>query len=270
MTWAKENGYTPITFEALMDAIRLAINAQLDMNFSTETFVASNYYKYFYTLAQRVLENETKTADIFAKLQQYISTTNQKIQRPSVSLPGLLDSFASKGYVASVKNNLVIDKGTISIAVDVDDTLPSYPAKKLEIGQNIAEFVAAGLVTIGDETQQVTLTNGQQFDMKFQLPNRIPVKLRITLDPSDNQTVVVPSDEDIRIKVFANTNARYRLGWDFEPQRYFTQVDAPWAATILLEYSDNGGTTWDDDVFQANYDDLFTFGLDDITVVVNP
>ena len=65
--------------------------------------------------------------------------------------------------------------------------------------------------------------------------------------------------------LFANINARYTLGLDFEPQRYFSIIDAPWASDVLLEYDDGGGFV--STVFAAAYDDLLTFAIGDITVV---
>lgn len=268
MSYASENGYTPVSMNDIMEFIRVGVNAEFGTTFTPTTWVGSNWYKYFYVLTQRVLENETKTAEIFAKLQEYISLTNERIQRPSVSLPGLLDSFEANGYVASVKRNLIGDAGTISIAVDVDDDDPNYEATKLEINGLIRDFVVAGMVYIGDQESELTLSNGQQFDFAFSLPTRTPIILRATIDPSDNQQVTLPSDIEIRTAIFNNINSRYRLGWDFEPQRYYTQADAPWAADILLEYSYDEGENWVSVVYQATYTDLFTFGLGDITVVI--
>lgn len=270
MSFTSENGYIPTTLSAIMESVRVGVNAQFGTSFTTETFVGTNYYKYFYTLAQRALENETKTAEIFAKLRLYIALTNERIQRPSVSLPGLIDSFASNGFVASVKKNEIADAGTISICVDTDASDPDYPATRLAIANLIKSYVAAGIISLGTESELITLSNGQQFEFKFFLPDYQPIKLRLTLTPSDNQVVTVPSDETIRQTVFDNINSRYRLGWDYEPQRYFTQADASWAATILLEWSTDDGVTWNDDVFEADFQDLFTFSLEDIAVVVLP
>lgn len=270
MSYAQENGYTPVSFAVIMDTIRVNINTQFGTAFTNDSFVGSNWYKYFYTLVQRELENETKASEIFAKLQQYIGTTNDRIQRPSVSLPGIIDSFKDAGYTASVKRNVIGDAGTISIALDVDSAAANYDAVKTEIATLIKDFVAGGLVSQGTEEVELTLTNGQQFTFSFYLPTASPVLLRLTLTPSDNIVATIPSDEIIRTTVFNNINERYKLGWDFEPQRYYTQVDAPWAASILLEWSDNNGVTWHDEVFEAEFIDLFTFGLEDIAVVVNP
>ncbi len=48
MSFAQDNGYTPVSFEALMDFVRLGINEQLGTTYTTDSFVGSNWYKYFY------------------------------------------------------------------------------------------------------------------------------------------------------------------------------------------------------------------------------
>ncbi len=269
MSFSQENGYVPVSFATMMAAIREAINVQFGLTYTEGTFIGTNFYKYFYVLVQKVLENEVKTAEIFLKLQEYIATTNLRIQRPSVSLPGIIDSFTANGYVASVKKNAAEDAGTVSICVNTDPDADDYSVKRLAICNFLKDFIAAGMVFEGTETESITLTNGQAFDFSFFLPDPTPVLLRLTLTSSDNQDVVLPSDEVIRSTLFININARYRLGWDFEPQRYFTQVDAPWAATIVLEWSNDGGDNWNDEVFEAEFTDLYTFGLEDITVLVD-
>lgn len=269
MSFAQDEGYVPITFETLMGQIREAINTQFGLSFTEGNFIGTNWYKYFYVLVQKVLENEVKTSEVFLKLQEYIATTNLRIQRPSVSLPGIIDSFTANGYVASVKKPEVGGAGTVSICVNVDNTAPDYATTKLEICNFLKDFIAAGMVFTGSETEAITLTNGQEFDFAYHLPDPTPVLLRLTLTSSDNQEVALPDDEEIRQIVFDNINERYRLGWNFEPQRYFTQVDAPWAATILLEWSDDAGSNYHPEVFEAAFDDLFTFDLEDIAVLVD-
>lgn len=270
MSFAEDTGYVPTSFAAVMEAVRIRLNAAFGTNFTADSFVGTNWYKYFYTLVQRLMENETKTSEIFLKLSQYISTTNQSIQRPSVSFPGLIDSFASKGYVVSLKPNLLVDAGTMSICVDVNASDPNYAAIKLELATNIKNFVAAGMVSLGTQVQSIVLSNGQAFDFKYYLPTYIPVKLRVTLTTSDNTLIPTPSDVEIRTELYTNAKMRYRLGWDFEPQRYFNSSDAPWAATVLVEWSSNGGSTWNSTVYEADFKDLFTFALSDVTVVVVP
>jgi hypothetical protein len=143
-----------------------------------------------------------------------------------------------------------------------------YAAVKLQIATLVKQHVVAGVVSQGSEVVSVVLSNGQSFDFKFYLPDRIPILLRLTATESENTLLVTPSDETIREKVFANAGAAYKLGLNFEPQRYYTLVDAPWASSLVLEWSDDGGTTWHSGVYDADFDDVFEFDLEDIEVVV--
>lgn len=269
MSYAQDNGYTPVSFETLIDDLRLAINSAFSTSYTEETFVGSNWYKYWYQLVQKTQENEVKTSEIFTKLSEYIATTNLRIQRPSTSLPGIVDSFTAAGYTVAVKKNELVDAGTISICVEVDDEAEDYEEVKAEIAALILQFVGAGMVTLGSEETDLVLSNGQEFTFKYFLPDRHEVLLRATITTSDNTTVALPSDEDIRTLIHSQAMARYRLGWDFEPQRYINIDDLPAAATILLEYSLDDGSNWLDDVYEANFDDLFEFGVEDIEVLIS-
>jgi hypothetical protein len=112
-----------------------------------------------------------------------------------------------------------------------------YGAKKIQVCTILKDCVVAGVVTQGTETEAIALSNDQSFDYKFSLPDRIPVELRLTIAQSANNQVAILSDEDVAALLLANITARYRLGLNFEPQRYFSIVDAPWAASVLLEWS---------------------------------
>ncbi len=270
MSYANDTGYVPVTFAAMMNSIREAINLQFSTDYTEGTFIGTNWYKYFYVLVQKVLENEVKTAEIFIKLQEYIQTTNLRIQRPSTSLPGIIDTFIANGYVSSVKKNAVEDAGTVSVCVQTDDAADDYAVKRLQICNLLKDFVAAGMVFEGTETETIVLSNGQSFDFSFYLPTEIPVLLKLTITTTINQELAIPDDEAIRAQLEANVAARYRLGWDFEPQRYFTQVDAPWAATIKLEWSSDGGDNYFATVYSADFKDIYTFDLSNITVLVDP
>jgi len=146
-------------------------------------------------------------------------------------------------------------------------TNAGYAAEKLEIATIIKDSTVAGAVTQGSQSETIVLSNGQSFDFKFHLPERIPIKLRLTTVLSENNQVEVGNPDDVKIALLAKINASYRLGKNFEPQRYFSIVDAPWAASVLLEYSLDTGATWSSAIYDANFDDLFEFGLEDITLV---
>lgn len=273
MSFAQDNGYTPDSFETIMAFVREGVNTQFGASYTEETFLGTNWYKFAYQIIQRVQQGEIKTSEIFQKLQLYIQTTNERIQRPSVSHPGLIEAFESQGFVVSVKPPLEADAGKIFICALLDDADPHYGTddsqdKKLQVATLIKDYVAAGMVTMGSEVTPITLSNGQEFDFKFNLPVKTPILLRLTATKSRNQIVTVPTDEQIRQVVFDNVNARYRLGWDFEPERYFEIYDALWANDVTLEWSDDAGGTWHPEVFSADYTDLYTFGLEDISVVL--
>ncbi len=392
MSFSSENGYTPYTFNQLMDFVRLGVNSQFGTTYTTESFVGTNWYKYAYALVQKLQEGEVKTSEIFQKLQEYIRITNEAIQRPSVSYPGMIDAFAEEDYIATIKPPVEAEAGTIRIAVDVADTVAGvqakgnfeitsyanlvsgthdsvtvgatvftaqatsvtpggatfqaatsnsatalslaaqinahatagllvkarafgqkvilsaiargtagnsialdytngdanigatksgtvlsggtaaatgYAAVKLAIATLISQFVAAGIPSLGTQTEDITLSNGQEFTFAFNLADRISVLLRLTLNASDNSLALIPTDEELRTMVFTNTDARYKLGYDFEPQRYFTLNDALWASDLVLEWSADGGTTWNSTVRDMDYDEVFDFDLEDISVVIN-
>jgi hypothetical protein len=267
MPFSQEAGYTPSTIQTIMDSLMVNINTQFGTTYTSESFVGTNFYKYFYALAQKLQANEISTSEIFAKLQQYIAITNERISRPVVTSPGLIEKLENEGYVASVKPMVDADAGKIHICVDVDETADDYADTKLDICTIIKDSTVAGAVTQGTEVETIVLSNGQSFDFKYNLPTRIEVLLRLTITLSENNQVVVGTPDETKIKLLDNINARYRLGRNFEPQRYFSVVDAPWASKVLLEWSDDDGGSWSSDVFDAEYNELFEVLLANIELV---
>jgi hypothetical protein len=267
MGYANESGYTPQTINEIMLGIMANINTQFGTSYTEENFVGTNFYKYFYALAQRMQDNEVKTSEIFAKLQQYFDITNERISRPVVTNPGLLEKLEDEGYIASVKKPIDADAGKVFVCVDTDETADDYEDVKLAICTLIKDSTAAGVVSQGTESEAIVLSNGQSFDFKFNLPDRIPVLLRLTVTLSENNQVVVGDPDEVKLALLANINARYRLGKNFEPQKYFSILDAPWASQVLLEWSDDDGATYQSTIFDADYDELFDIDLENIELV---
>lgn len=267
MSFASDQGYTASTVADLMNLVRLGINEQFGTSYDTDTFLGTNFYKYFYALVQRLQLNEVKTAEIVLKLQQYFAVTNEKITRPNTTHPGLVDYMTAAGYTVATKAPIDADAGKLYVAVDVDETAPTYAATKLAICTQLSKCAVAGVVTQGTETAAITLSNNQSFDFKYNLPTRIAIKLKLTLVTSANNQFQILSPQEIADKLYANIRARYRLGLAFEPQRYFSVLDAPWAASVTLQYSLDGGTTWTSAIAALAYNQLYTFTLADITIV---
>jgi hypothetical protein len=267
MSFSSQNGYVPVSMGEIMNFIRENVNTVFGTDYAEADFVGSNWYRFSYVIAQRMLESENKTAEIFTKLQDYIASTNERIQRPSVSYPGLVDSFEANGYLISVKENDVEDAGTLSVCVDVDGEHEDYAATKVDICNLLKDFVVAGTVFTGDQVESVTLTNGQSFDFKYHLPDETPILLKLTLTISDNNLITVPDDETVRDLLYSRLQSLYRVGLDFEPQRYFSTAQAPYASTVLLEYTVDDGENWLSSVYDADFDEKFTFDLDDLQVI---
>jgi len=358
-------------------------------SYTTETFLGTNYYKYYYALIQRLQENEVKTSEIFLKLQEYFVITNEKIQRPNTTHPGIYDYFNARGYFVSTKPPEDADAGKAFICVDVEDNhargtieitsyanlvsgtedvitigetdftadsgtvtpgdgtfqaatsnaataeslasqINSHPdlegvvyawnigaivyVRAVELGEDgnsialvytdndanigaevsdstllggraleagevdydltraelcgyVKNCVVAGVVSQGTEIETITLTNGQSFDFKYNLPKKIPVLLRLTTTLSENNEFTISSPDVVKQTLYDNITAKYKLGKNFEPQRYFSVLDAPWAAEVLLEWSDDDGFSWNDNIYDADYDEVFTFELTDISIV---
>ena len=269
MSFAQESGYIPVTVESIVNDFMNRLNTEFNLSppYTTESFVGTSFYKYFYPIAQRIQESEVKTAEIVAKLQDYFNQTNEMLARPNTTNPGMIDYFKAQGFDISIKPVIEAEAGELRVAVDLEESDPDYEDQKQAFLELLASVVIGGAVTIGDESGSVTLSNAQSFDYRFNLADRIPIKLRLTLDLSSNNTFVVLSPEETAAILFENINNRYRFGLNFEPQRYFSVIDAPWAASVLLEYSIDDGATWLDDIAVLEYDEVYTFDLADISVV---
>jgi hypothetical protein len=155
VSFSVENGYVPQTIDEMMNSIRVNINAQFGLNYTQETFVGTNFYKYFYALVQRLQENEIKTSEIFFRLQDYFRLTNERIARPRVTPNGIIEAFTNAGFVASVKPMIAEEAGEIHVCVDVDDTAPNYEEVTEQICTILKDSTALGCVTMGTDRKSV-------------------------------------------------------------------------------------------------------------------
>jgi hypothetical protein len=261
MSFELDNGYIPASIETIISDIRVGINNEFGTDYTPENFVGTNWYKFTYAISQKVSQGEIKTSEVFQKLKEYIEITNQSIQRPVSTFQGIIDRFLVDGYLASVKKQVVEDAGKVSICVDVTGVETDYAAKKLQICNIIKDTVSLGMITQGDQVEAIVLSNGQSFDWKFYLPDRIVTKLRLTITTSENNQYLIGDPEVTKQKLLTNIANRYALGKNFEPQRYFMQSDAPWSSAILLEYSIDDGETWSSAIFNADFDELLEVAL---------
>jgi hypothetical protein len=388
MGFALDTGYVPSTVGQLMEIVRENINTEFGTAYTQTNFIGTNFYKYFYALIQELQNNEVKTSEIFLKMQEYFTVTNERVLRPNTTHPGIYDYFLAAGYLSSTKPPLDADAGKLYVCVDVTDNhargiveitsyanlvsgtddaiqvgatnfvaqagaatpgdatfqaatsntvtasslaaqinahatagslvyawsidakvyirallggtdgnsiglvyddndtnigltvsaatllggvptsddIEEYDDVKLEICELVKDCAVGGVVTQGTEIETIVLSNGQSMDFKFNLPNRIPVGLRLTLTQSENNLFAIGDPLDVKELLLEKIAASYKLGKNFEPQRYFSVADAPWTGQVLLEWTDDivdgeidGGATWSSDIYESNYDDLFEF-----------
>lgn len=267
MSFSSENGYIPETFNALMNRMRVGVNAQFGTSYTEASFVGTNFYKFYYPIVQELQASEVKTSEIFAKLQNYFAVTNEELFRPASTPEGIIDRLSEIGYVASVRPMVEEDAGEIAVCVDVDDGAEDYAEQRLSINTVLKNCVVGGVVCDGDQTDSITLSNGQSFDFSFNLPSKIEPLLRLTITLSENNMFAIDTPEVIKERLLDNIEERYRLGLNFEPQKYFTISDAPWAAEILLEYSVDEGENWSSDVIDAAFDDLYVILLENVSLI---
>lgn len=228
---------------------------------------------------QAATSNKLTAASLAAQINSHTAinaTVKARAAGPKVTITALAGGTAGNaitlGYtdndtnVGATKSGTTLSGGTAN---------GDYNDIREEICTLISQMVVAGVPTQGTETEAIVLTNGQSFDFKYYLPNLITTHLRLTITLSENNQVVVGDPDDIKQLLLDNINARYRLGRNFEPQRYFSVVDAPWAASVLLEYSFNydsdyeSDATWASAIYDADYRDLFDINLENILLVEN-
>jgi hypothetical protein len=263
MSYAQDTGYVPETFESCMEEMRLAINFNLGTSFTQENFQGSNWYKFLYGPVQKLVALGVKASEIFAKLQEYIAESNLKMLLPATTIQGIIDAFQEAGYIIST----VPGTGQVTIYVDIDHTAPDYPEWKTEICTLLKQYVVGGVHTVGAQSEVLLLSNGQPWTFNFNLATYLDFQVRVTISKSPNRDDDIPTEIQLKQMIFENIYNRYRLGWQFEPQRYLTQADIPWADEILFEWSDDG-IAWHSYVFESDTQYKVRIGIEDITVYV--
>lgn len=269
MPYTNKNGYVPHTMEEVMQLILLDINAQFNTSYSYDQFVGTGFYKFFYVLAQRIVALSVSFAEVYAKLQDYVRFMNEQINAPAVSPESALKILRTAGFTASVRPVTQDTAGELAFCVDLDDKLPNYAAQKQRVLDILKTCTAGGIYFAGTETGTSVLSNGQAMPYAFYLPTRYDVKLKLTISTSVSAGVSTPTTGEIKQTLLSNLSELYRLGINFEPEKYFTiSRDAPYAAAVKLEYQKEAGGAWASSVYAADFKDLFVFDEENIDVVV--
>ncbi len=271
MPFTTENNYVPETFNDLMIRFMQGVNSQFGTNYTQESFVGTGWYKFFYPIAQNILTVENLFAQTYAKLQDYIRTTNETIAIPKTPREGLIKTFADRGFLISIEPQTLANAGVLGVCVEVDPTADDFADTKQTILDILRDYTVAGLAYHGAHTGTSRLSNGQDFSFAFDTPTRKATHLQLTVTLSQNTTIVADSEATVKEKLLANLAALYKLGNNFEPEKYFTiSRDAPYASKITLAYSFSGEEgTYETEVYQADYKELLQFAAERIEVVIS-
>lgn len=259
------NGYNPRDFDSIVSEFREAINSEYGLKMTAEQFKGSNWYKLIYSASQLIETVEGNISELSNKMIDYIRKTNEDIQLPKSTIDGLQEHLLSDlGLISSVKPSTASDAGKLYIAVDVDNTASDYTEKKQNILKSLKKYCTAGLYFTGSERGDLVASNGQSFTFGYDLPEIVNMQVRITVTISDSTTSVILNSAQIKSIFEENFKKMYRLGFDFEGDRYLDiRNDLPFASKILIEWSTNG-TSWSSGIWQSAYNQKVI--LENVTV----
>lgn len=268
MSFSLESGYTPRDFDTIVSEFRQNINEEYKQNLTADQFKGSNWYKLIYSAAQLIATAEGNTAELANKLIDYINKVNEEILLPKSSVDGVMYHLKKDlGLISSVKPTEEADRGYFYIAVDVDNESPDYAQTKQNILAKLMKYCTGGLYFKGSESGQVIASNGQPFTFGYELPTIVDMWVRITPTISDNTTAFIQNSSQIKEKFLENFNSMYKLGLDFEPEKYLDiRNDLPFASQIKIEWSINEGSSWSEEVWKSAYNQKLN--LSNVEVVI--
>lgn len=257
MSYTLENGYSPRTYDNILNELIGYVNTEYGTEYNASNFIGTNLYRLYYPAIQMIMNCENEIGQLVSKLQDYITYINSSIKLPKSTPDGLMNALQDElGVVSSIKPiTQEADAGHLDICCDVDPEAEDYDTIKNNIIQKIGKYATTGLYYSGTETGTYTAINGQQFNISYALPTEKQVYVKITVQTSRNSLDFIPVENVVTNTFTDNFNKEYRLGYDFEPDRYLCDDDLPWAASIKVEYNFDNGSSYDTDVYLAAYNE---------------
>ena len=370
MAFDLTNGYQPRTFAELLDTLVENVNAEFGTSYDSTTIIGTDYYKMGYSMIQLIMQAESYTAEITARMTDYIRKANEKINLPKSTIDGFTagllapESEGGLGLNSTIKNITdPAEAGHLLLCVDVDDgvnatgdieitgfshltdsgndtitvgatvftaqtgsatlgtatfqaassndaTATSLAAQinahatagalvtataegaivyleaihggisgndidliynntadgvgaevsgatlsggvdnedyadiKQEIINRMHSWLSAGLYFAGTEQGTKIALNGQVFNYAYALPTPVDILVRITVTKSANAKTPILNENQIRDIFDANFAEFYKIGLNFEPEKYLEIARyLPFASDILLEYDEGAGWT---------------------------
>jgi hypothetical protein len=265
--YSDKYGYVPDDFDTNLQRVIDQFNIEFGTDYNHDTFRATNFYRYSYPLIQSLMVEQNNFKTIWEKLRLFIRESNEKILQPPLIISGLIQKFKDNNLDISIRPLTTETAGILAVCVDTDPNASDFADKKQLIGAILRDTTTAGLYYEGDQTVPMVLLNGQVWDFSFYTPTLTDLYIKLTVSISRNNNVYAIDDIDtIKQKLLNNLGELYRVGLDFEPEKYYEIVrDAQYASNIILEWSEDN-VNYSDEVKQQSFNEKLAFNSDNIFV----
>lgn len=264
------NGFEKQSFDDILAILTDAINQQFNTDYTVDTIVGSNHFKFFYGGLQLRMECDNKIAELGNKIVDYIRTINESIAQPVSSPDGTIRYFRENlGLTVSLKPiTQASDAGKPAVCVDIDPTSTTFDSMKQQIFDALRLTQTEGLYWFNPSTSagareyrgESSALNGQALPYCFFVPETSTMDIRITVTRSRESLAFQLNTAQIEALFIQNFNERYSLGKDFEGSVYLNVNDIAGASEVLVEWSTNGGSSWSSGIRDMNFDQKIILG----------
>lgn len=269
------NGFEKQSFDDILAIMTDAINQQFNTDYTTDTIVGSNHFKFFYGGLQLRMECDNKIAELGNKIVDYIRTINESIAQPVSSPDGTIRYFKENlGLTISLKPiTQASDAGKPAVCVDIDPDSDVFESVKQQIFDALRLTQTEGLYWFNPSTTpsareyrgESSALNGQALPYCFFVPEESTMDVKITVTRSRESLEYQLNTAQLEALFVENFNKRYSLGKDFEGSVYLNVNDVRGASEVIVEWSTDGGSTWTPGIRDMDFDQKIKLG--DITIV---
>lgn len=270
MSFDVTNGFEKQSFDDILQILTDAINQQFNTDYTADTIVGSNHFKFFYGGLQLRMECDNKIEELGNKIVDYIRTINESISQPVSSPDGIIRYFRENlGLVVSLKPiTQASEAGKPAICVDIDPTSITFDSMKQQIFDALRLTQTEGLYWFNPSTTagereyrgESSALNGQALPYCFFVPEISTMDVRITVTRSRESLAYQLNTAQIEALFIKNFNERYSLGKDFEGSVYLNVNDIAGASEVLIEWSTDDGLSWSSGIRDMNFDQKIVLG----------
>lgn len=275
MSFDVVNGFEKQSFDDILAIMTNAINQQFNTDYTPDTIVGSNHFKFFYGGLQLRMECDNKIAELGNKMVDYIRTINESIAQPVSSPDGTIRYFKENlGLTISLRPITdPADAGKPAVCVDIDPTSDTFDSMKQQIWDALRLTQTEGLYWFNPSTTpgareyrgESSALNGQALPYCFFVPEESEMDVRITVTRSRESLAYQLNTTQIEELFIKNFTERYSLGKDFEGSVYLNVNDVPAASEVLVEWSADGGSNWSSSIRDMDFDQKIVLGS--VTVI---